>query len=155
MKHLNVLIVTIALFSLVSCQQGKKQTEQYKAEVAEELSKQNTLYFEAWQNKDLDSVLYFLAPDFINMPSYGMANNVDECRKSFRDVFEKYSIEGVKYERTECFVDCDYAFEVGLFEQKWITLDKTDTISSKLRGMTVFKKQPDGKWKMFRLIIQQ
>jgi len=47
------------------------------------------------------------------------------------------------------------AFVTCLFEQKWITNDKQETISFKMRGMIVYKKQEDGSWKMFRLIGQQ
>jgi ketosteroid isomerase-like protein len=151
------IFLLIACYSIIfSCQTEKKPADAYKAEVAEELARQlDQLYFEAWQNEDLDSVMSFLAPDFMNMFSYGPAADVAQCRESFKEVFDNYSVEGVKYERTECFVDCDYAFEVGLFEQQWITQDKSDTIFFKMRGMTVFKKQEDGSWKMFRLIAQQ
>jgi len=154
--HMKKIFLLIACCSImISCQTEKKPSDAYKAEVAEELARMNSLYFEAWQNEDLDSTMSFFAPDFMNMFSYGPAANVEQCRESFKDVVDNYSIEGVKYERTECFVDCDYAFEVGLFEQQWITNDKSDTVFFKMRGMTVFKKQEDGSWKMFRLIAQQ
>jgi len=155
MKKIFVFIACIGLLSLFSCQQEKRPTAQDKALVAEELSRLNKLYFEAWQNEDLDSCMSFLAPDFINMFSYGPAANYEQCREANQKVFENYIIEGVKYERTECFVDCDMAFEDGLFEQQWITNDKSDTIFFKMRGLTVFKKQEDGSWKQFRLIAQQ
>ena len=41
-----------------------------------------------------------------------------------------------------------------MFKQKWITNDKQDTIHFDMRGMTVFKKQDDGSWKIFRLFGQ-
>lgn len=155
MKKTELFIGFLCLSALFSCQPEKKPADVYKAEVAEELSRLNKLYFEAWQNEDLDSCMSFLAPDFINMFSYGPVSNYEQCRETNKKVFDDYIIEGVKYERTECFVDCDMAFEDGLFEQQWITNDKSDTIFFKMRGLTVFKKQEDGSWKQFRLIAQQ
>jgi ketosteroid isomerase-like protein len=155
MKKMELFIGLLCFIALLSCGPEKKPADAYKAEVAEELSRLNKLYFEAWQNEDLDSCMSFLAPDFINMFSYGPASNYEQCREANKNVFDNYIIEGVKYERTECFVDCDMAFEDGFFEQQWITNDKSDTIFFKMRGLTVFKKQADGNWKQFRLIAQQ
>jgi len=127
----------------------------YDLEVKAKIAEQSKLYFEAWQNKDLESTLSFLDDDFINMFSLGMNQTKDECREDWKRVFDTYSIEGVEFIRTELIVDNNYAFETGLFKQKWITNDKQDTISFDMRGMTVYKKQSDESWKMFRLMGQQ
>jgi ketosteroid isomerase-like protein len=155
MKKVTLLLALVCLLFLTCCQQGTKLPENYQAEVCDELSQLNTPYFEAWANEDLDSVLFFLDKDFLNMFSYGPATNLEENIESFKNVFDTYSVEDVKYEETECLVDHIYAFTTGWFEQKWITNDMQDTISFKMRGMTVWKKQEDGSWKMFRLIAQQ
>lgn len=155
MKQVAFLVALACLFILSSCQQETKLPENYQAEVCDELSQLGTLYFEAWANEDIDSVLFFLDKDFLNMFSYGPATNLEENIESFRNVADTYSIEDVKYEETECLVDHIYAFTTGWFEQKWITNDMQDTISFKMRGMTVWKKHEDGSWKMFRLIAQQ
>jgi ketosteroid isomerase-like protein len=97
----------------------------------------------------------YLDKDFINMFSYPAADNIEQCRESFQNVIDAYSIEGVKYNRTECLVDLNYAIETGMFEQSWISNDHQDTIDFKMRGMSIWKKQPDGSWKMYRLIAQQ
>jgi ketosteroid isomerase-like protein len=148
-------LLAVFIFGLFSCQQENKPAPGYKTQVADELSRQMDLYMEAWENENLDSCMTFYDPDFINMFSYGPAQNYEECRKSFQEVFDSFSIEGVKWERTECMVDCDMAFEIGFFEQQWITNDKSDTVFFKMRGMSVSKKQEDGSWKQFRLIAQQ
>ena len=88
----------------------------------------------------------FYDKDMLNMFSYGPAKIWKQCRESFKNVFNNYSIEGVKWEPIECIVDHNFAF-VTLFEQKWISNDKQDTISFKMRGMSVYKKQEDGSWK--------
>ena len=146
----------LCLLILTCCQQGTKQTpESYQAEVCDELLQLDMIYFEAWENEDLETCMSYCDKDFINMYSIDMASNLEESRKLYQDIFDNYSIEGVKWDRTECFVDNNMAFETGLFEQKWISNDKQDTISTKMRGMTVYRKQEDGGWKQFRLIGQQ
>lgn len=155
MKNAVTLMAFLCLLILPCCQKGTKLPENYQAQVCEELSRLGTTYFEAWDNENLDSCLFFLDKDFLNMFSYGPATNLQENIESFRNVFDTYSVEDVKYERTECLVDHIYAFETGLFEQKWISNDAKDTISFRMRGLTVWRKQEDGSWKMFRLIGQQ
>jgi len=156
MKNFALLMTLLCLLILTCCQQGTEQTpESYQAEVCAELLQLDMAYFEAWENEDLETCMSYYDKDFINMFAYGPVRNLEECRESYQDVFDNYSIEGVKWERTECFVDNNMAFETGLFEQIWITNDQQDTISFKMRGMTVYRKQEDGSWKQFRLIAQQ
>lgn len=145
----------LCLLILPCCQQGTTLPETYQDDVCNELSQLGKLYFEAWADEDMDSVLFFLDKDFLNMFSYGPATNLEENIESFKNVADTYSIEDVKYEETECLVDHIYAFTTGWFEQKWITNDMQDTISFRMRGMTVWKNHEDGSWKMFRLIAQQ
>jgi len=92
---------------------------------------------------------------FLNMFSFGPANNKEQCREGFQNVFDSYSIEDVEFNSVEVIADQNYAFETGLFKQKWITNDKQDTIPFDMRSLSVYKKQSDGSWKLFRLIAQQ
>ena len=155
MKNSVSLLAIFCLLSLTCCQQGTKLPENYQAQVCEELSQLNVKYFEAWDNEDLDLVMSFLDKEFINMFSYGPATNYEENREGFRNIFDTYLVENVRYDRTECLVDHNMAFETGLFEQKWISNDGKDTLSFKMRGISVWKKDAEGNWKMFRLIAQQ
>ena len=149
-------MAVVCLLVLPCCQQPEKLPEDYQDQVSAELLNLNKLlWYEAWEKEDLDSCLFFLDKDFLNMFAYGPATGLEENKQSFRDLFENYSVEDVRYERTECLVDSKYATETYWFEQKWITNDKQDTISSKLRGMSVWRKQEDGSWKMFRTMAQQ
>ena len=155
MKNSASLMALLCLLILTSCQPGTKLPENYQAQVCDELSKLGVKYFEAWEKEDLETCISFYDKDFLNMFSYGPANNVEQCRESYKNIFDNYSIDGVKWERTDCFADHNFAFETGLFEQRWISNDKQDTINFKMRGMTVYKKQVDSSWKQFRLIGQQ
>ncbi|MCK4814538.1 nuclear transport factor 2 family protein [bacterium] len=152
------IFLLIVLIPAISCQQTKQtgQTaEEYQAEVKEKIAQFNKLYFEAWENEDLDSTLFFLDEGFINMFSFGPSQTKEECREGFKNVFDMYSIVEVEYESVELIADQNYAFETGFFKQKWISNDKQDTVLFDMRGISVFKKQEDGGWKMFRLVGQQ
>ena len=146
------------LIILISCQQKvqtDQATEEYKAEVKETIAKSIKLYHEAWENKDLDSTLFFYDEDLINMFYYYMSMSKQECREGFQGVFDTYSIEGVEFKSIDIIVDNDYAIETEMFKQKWISNDKQDTTLFDMRLMFVFKKQDDDSWKIFRLFGQQ
>jgi ketosteroid isomerase-like protein len=155
MKHSALFVAIVCLFMLPCCKNSREAADNYKADVCKEISQLGKEYFAAWENKNLDSVMFFLDKDFINMFSFGPSQNFEECRESFRNVFDTYVIEDVNYKQVECIVDHDFAFETGLFEQKWISNNSQDTISFNMRGMSVWRKQDEGSWKMFRLIAQQ
>jgi ketosteroid isomerase-like protein len=150
------LFLTLLIFC-ISCQQTVQTgqtTEEYKTEVKETIAKSVKLFYEAWENEDVDSTLFFLDEGLINMFDFGMSVTKEECREGFQEVFDTYSIEGVEFKIIEVIVDNDYAFETEMFKQKWISNDKQDTILFDMRPMFVFKKQDDGSWKIFRLIGQ-
>ena len=150
------LFLTFLVF-FISCQQTVQTdlaTEEYRTEVKETIAKSIKLFYEAWENEDVDSTLFFLDEGFINMFDFGMSVTKEECREGFQEVFDTYSIEEVEFKIIEIIVDHDYAFETEMFKQKWITNDLQDTILFDMRPMFVFKKQDDGGWKVFRLIGQ-
>ena len=152
------IFLLVLLILVISCQQTRQidpTSEAYQAEVKEEIDQLDRIYFEAWENEDLDSCLSVLDEGFINMFYFGMSMSKEQCRDGFEDVFDTYSIEDVEYKRIEVIADQNYAVGTGLLKQKWITNDKQDTISFNMRGMNVWKKQKDGSWKIFRGIGQQ
>ena len=150
------LLLTLLVF-FISCQQTVQTdlaAEEYKAEVEETIAKSMKLFYEAWENEDVDSSLFFLDEGFINMFDFGLSATKQECRELFQGVFDTYSIEGIEFISIDLIVDNDYAIETEMFKQKWITNDLQDTILTDMRPMHVFKKQDDGSWKLFRLIGQ-
>ena len=150
------LFLTFLVF-FISCQQTLQTgqaTEEYKTEVKETIAKFNKLFHEAWENKDLDSTLFFYDEGSINMFGFEFSATKQECRELFQGVFDTYSIEGVEFKSIELVIDNNYAFETGMYKQKWISNDMQDTILFDVRTMFVFKKQDDDSWKIFRLIVQ-
>ena len=157
MKKYLWTIIPIILLAATSCQQTKQidsTSEEYQAKVKEEIAQVDKLFYEAWENEDLDYILSMLDEGFINMFYFDMSMSKEQCRDGFADVFDTYSIEDVEYERVEVIADQNYAFETLLFQQKWITNDKQDTTLFDVRIITVFKKQEDSSWKLFRHYAQ-
>jgi len=152
------VIFLVFVLAVISCQQTKQidpTSEEYQAEVKQQIAQVDKLFYEAWENKDLDSVLSFVDEEFLNMFSFGMTMTKEQCREGFPDVFDTYSIEDIEFKSVELIADQDYAFETQLFKQKWITNDKQDTILYDMRIFMIFKRQEDGNWKVFRNIGQQ
>ena len=148
----------IVLIFVMSCKQTTQTdttSQEYQAEVKQQIAQLDRLYYEAWENEDLDSVLSFFDEGFLNMFALGMTMTKEQCREGFPDVFTSYSIEDVEFKSIELLVDQDYAIETKLFKQKWITNDKQDTVPFDMRIFMVFKKQEDGSWKIFRNIGQR
>jgi len=150
-------ILLILLVLLVSCYRTEntvQTAEEYQAEVKTTIAKSMQMFYEAWENEDVDSALFFLDEGCINMFDFGMSVTKEECREGFQDVFDTYSIEDVEFKIIEIIVDNDYAFETEMFKQKWITNDLQDTILFDMRPRYVFKNQDDDSWKIIRLIGQ-
>ena len=158
MKKYVLTIIPIILLTATSCQQTKQTdttSEEYQSEVKQRIAQFDKIFYEAWKNEDLDSVLSCLDEGFLNMFNFGMTSTIEQCREGFPDVFDAYSIEDVEFTSVELIVAQNYAFETQLFKQKWITNDKQDTIPFDMRIFMVFKRQEDGNWKLFRNIGQQ
>jgi len=157
MKKYLWTIIPIILLAATSCQQTKQidpNSEEYQAKVKEEIAQLDRLYYEAWQNEDLETCLSMLDEGFINMFYFSMSMSKEQCSDGFADVFDTYSIEDVEYESVEVIADKNYAIETLLFQQKWITNDKQDTTLFDIRSITIFKKQEDSSWKWFRHYAQ-
>ena len=155
MKNYILFLIATFLLAGYSCQQKQEVTEEYKNEVKQKIAEVSKLYLEAWENEDLDSVITFLDEGFLNMFSFGFTQTKEECPAEFREVWDTYTVEDLEYKTVEIVVDQNYAYETGVFKQKWITNDKQDTIYFDMRGMNVFKKQENGSWKYFRSMGQQ
>ena len=155
MKKAIFLVVVLAVLSCQQTKQNVQTTEEYQAKVKEEITQISRLYLEAWENEDIDSVMYFLDEGFINMFRFGMSSTKEQSPDDFANVFDNYSVEDVEYEIVEVIVDQNYTIETGLLKQKWITNDKQDTVLFDVRLISVYKKQEDGSWKIFRGIGQQ
>ena len=156
MKNI-ILIISLATI-ICACQQTKQNTqttEEYQAEAKQKIAQFNNLYFKALENEDIDSMMNFLDNEFINMWSFGSTQTKEEFREDFKATLDAFSIEDVEYISEECIVDKNYAFVTGVLKTKMISNDEQDTVLQVGRGISIFRKQEDGSWKMFRLIAQE
>lgn len=155
MKNYLTILFAAVLIVALSCQpQSQQSSEEYQNEVKQKVAEVDKLWLKAWENEDLDSVIFYLDEGFMNMFNFGMYLNKEQCRGGFQDVFNTYSVEDIEYKTVEIIVDQNYAFETQLFKQKWITNNKQDTTYFDMRIVRVFKKQDDSSWKVFREIGQ-
>jgi len=155
MKKYFSMLIAVLFLATFSCRQDQQNQEAYRSEAKQKIAEVDDLFFEAWENEDLESVMTCLDEDFINMPGFGEPWNKEQCREGFKDLFDTYSVEDLEVDIVERIVDRNYAFETGLLKQKWITGDKQDTVYYDSRIMTVFKKQEGDDWKWFRHMIQR
>ena len=156
MKHLTFLLP--ALFAVISCQpttQNVQTEEEYQAAAREEITRLDKLFYEAWDNEDLDSVMFFCDEGINNMFFLWMSMDWQECHDGYKDLFDNNSVEDVEYEIAELLIDQAYAIETGLLKQKFITNDRQDTTFFDIRSITVWKKQADENWKVYRIFAQQ
>lgn len=154
----NAVFLGIVLVFIVSCQQTNQidtTSDEYQSDVKQQIAQLDKLYYEAWENEDLETCLSMVDEGFINMFYFDMSMTKEQCRDGFANVFDTYSIEDVEFEIVEVIADQNYAVETLLFQQKWITNDKQDTTLFDIRVVTVFKKQEDSSWKWFRLFAQE
>ena len=128
MKKAIFLVVVLTIMSCQQTEQTDVTSDEYQSEVKQQIAQLDRLFFKAWENEDLDSCLSVLDEGFINMFSFGKSMTKEQCRDGFADVFDTYSIEDVEFESVEVIADQNYAVETVLFQQKWITNDKQDTI---------------------------
>jgi ketosteroid isomerase-like protein len=112
-------------------------------------------YMDAWSRKDLEAVLSYLDTGFVNMYTIGMDDDYEQCRYAWQSIFDQNDLEVVKYERLEFMADVNTAYEIGVLEQNWYPKNSTDTIHAIARGLSIYKKQSDGSWKIYRLFVQQ
>ena len=99
--------------------------------------------------------MFFNDEGIINMFYLWMSMNWEECHDGYKDLFDGSSVEDVEYKIEELLIDQAYAIETGWLKQKFITNDRQDTTFFDMRSMTVWKKQADGNWKVFRIMGQQ
>jgi len=153
-KHLSILMAML-LLATFACHHKEQNQEANLNEAKQKIAELDQLFFEAWENEDVESVITCLDDDIIIMPNFGETYNKEQFREGIQNLFDTYSVEDLEVDRVDLIVDRNYAFETGLLKQKWITRDKQDTVYYDSRIMTEFKKQEGGDWKWFRHMIQR
>lgn len=133
----------------------KKETKtvQSKEEVAEELLKiwdEMSITAEIWDSKIAASLW---TDDGINMPVYGVNQNREEMLAFIKDIVDNNKWDFVEFKPLELFVHDGMAYEFSLLEHNMTPNDGGETVNTKMRCITVYKKI-DNVWKLHRWMPQ-
>ncbi len=143
-----MFMVTLFCFSF-GCQQGEEVAEEplvdIEAEV-EAIRAADTAWLKAAEEKDVDAMASFLAEDFAFT---GYANLRDKA--AFHEIYTKqFSLEGreISWVTDKIFVadSGDLAYSLSTFEDVRVIDGETKT--DIFTTLVVWKKQPDGNWKV-------
>jgi ketosteroid isomerase-like protein len=124
---------------------------QSKEEVAREIAKIYEEMAKSMLNWDDNNDLW--TEDGINMPLYGITQNIKEMMDFLKDIALNNRWEMVDYKPLELFVHDDMAYEFSLFEHNMTPKAGGETVNTKMRCISVYKRE-DGKWKLHRWMPQ-
>jgi len=156
MKNTSIIFSLICMVFVQSCNQSANQSDTLRNDPkdTEELSRLWDDYIKVSNKGDMDQLITFFTDDYVNMPAFGSTQTGREEVISFlRDFAENENPTIMKYERTELFVHNSMAYEFGMLEISRIP-SCGDQIISRQRCLTVFRKDPEGKWKFHRWMGQ-
>lgn len=109
--------------------------------------------FEAYQRRDLTTMLNCYAPDVVTMMPFGEPlYGLDEWRKLLERSFRRVYILDLDVDVEEVSVNGHWAFE---WHNEWSTqlLRETEEVRTRyIRGAQLLKRQSDGEWKVARYI---
>jgi len=126
---------------------------QSNEEVAKELLKIWEEMDSSTQNWNTDLVSSAWTDDYVNLPAYGVTQNKQESLDFVTDIAINNRWEFVEFKPLELFVENDIAFEFSLLEHNVTPNDGGETVNTKMRCCTVYKRV-DGKWKIHRWMPQ-
>jgi uncharacterized protein (TIGR02246 family) len=134
------ILVCIALLSiaLVSCQRAPMTNVE---EVKKEIAAANSEQVAAFNSKDVNRMTANYAPDAVILPQHGDAVTGRENIESFFKEMSE-SMSDFQFGSTKVDVSGDLAYEYGSYTGKFGGVDDRG------KYLTVWKRQPDGKWKI-------
>jgi ketosteroid isomerase-like protein len=127
--------------------------KQSKEEVAREIAGIYEMMAEGTLNWDDEKARSMWTKDGLNLPAYGMTQNREELIEFCREIALNNKWEILDYKPLELFVHGDMAYEFSLFEHNTTPNDGGETINTKMRCISVYKKE-NGQWKLHRWMPQ-
>jgi ketosteroid isomerase-like protein len=125
------------------------------SETANELLQVWKDYIEVANSGDVDKLMTFFADDYVNMPSFNSTQTGLKELKPFMNellVNNKPQITG--YQQIEAFVHGNMAYTFGTVDMYNYPKGGQKTLFQQ-RCITVYKKDAEGKWKLYRWMGQQ
>jgi len=147
MKYgINILKVFAVLILAGCCSSGEEPSE---AEIEREVMATFEALWDAFARNDVEDFASFYHEDVIRM---GTDGNYVKGREKFKqgcyEVYEEYRTELAEFSRPTVLVGKDQTVTFNTYEEWYIKLDAPDTSVTKATWIAVWKKQPDGSWKI-------
>lgn len=124
------------------------------AETANELLQVWKDYIEVSNTGDVDKLMTFFTDDYVNMPEYNSTQTgLKELEPFMKDFLLNYKPQITDYQQIEAFVHHNMAYSFGKFDM-YTTPKGGQKVLGKQRCITVYKKDSEGKWKLYRWMGQ-
>jgi uncharacterized protein (TIGR02246 family) len=145
MKNISALLTI--LFILFAC-----STEQ-KADNSTEINSLRSVSTDivrAWNEGDYEGFVKYMDDEATLMPqNTSSIKGLEAIRELYKGSFENMEFE-VRQTIDEIQVFGDYAYEIGAWEGSIIPKDGSDVVNYNNKTITIYKKDKDGSWKIFR-----
>lgn len=124
------------------------------AEIANELLQVWKDYIQVSNTGDIEKLLKFFTNDYVNMPSYNSTQTGPrELVPFMKDFLVNYEPQITAFQQIEAFIHGNMAYTFDKFEM-YTTAKGGQKVLGKQRCITVYKKDAEGKWKLFRWMGQ-
>lgn len=148
-KQIIMLSVVVALcLSVLSCQAPSNE-----ADIEAVRGVQNE-YIRALNNDDVDAWVETMGDDAVYLPPNNPQLTGKEAIRSFMvtSFFEPFNVQ-CSISVQEVQILGDFAFTNGFFSLSLTPKDGGEVIEDKGKFIDIFKRQPDGSWKYYRVIF--
>ena len=149
----SLYILTVMLFSILFTTQGFAQNAQYENADYQAIKDIWYAYCSAYNNNDPTTFIALHEKDAIKMPPQKPMFRIDQIAASLPskwNIQNGYMYTSMSINCQEILIEGDYAWSMGIYEE--VRIHKHESKSSTFNGkfLTVFHRQPDGKWKICR-----
>lgn len=130
------------------------EAEKSDAEVANELLQVWKDYIQVSNTGDIDKLLTFFTDDYVNMPAFNSTQTgLKELEPFMKDFLVSFKPQITDYQQIEAFIHSNMAYAFGKFEM-YTSPKGGQKVLGKQRCITVYKKDAEGKWKLYRWMGQ-
>ena len=148
-KQIIMLSVVVALcLSVLSCQAPSNEAD------IEAIRGVQNEYVRAMNSGDVDAWLETIGDDAVNLPPNHPQVTGKEAIRSYivTSYFERFNMQ-LSISVQEVQILGDFAFTNGSFSLSLTPKDGGEVIEEKGKFIDIFKRQPGGSWKYYRIIF--
>ena len=124
------------------------------AEIADELLQVWKDYIQVSNAGDIEKLMTFFTDDYVNMPGYNSTQTGPrELEPFMKDFLVDNKPQITDFQQIEAFVHGNMAYTFDKFEM-YTTANGGQKVLGKQRCITVYNKDAEGKWKLYRWLGQ-